>query len=168
MMITQQDRLPRYCSRYLRDNEVFATFARKSLGGYMGTWVVSVACILAAFFLMFLLLQNGEWGLLAFAALIVFGAGLGVRRYVLWYYTGLLITDRRVVDFDQHGLFERTLTEASMDTIEDVNISQRGVLAVTQGFGTLYIHTKGSKPDIEVTGLPHPEKVLDIIANYQR
>ena len=167
MLIEDQKNLPRYCSKSLRDNEVFVAFTRKTLFGYMFTWALSVALILAAFFLMFLLFRQGDWGVAVFAAMIALGALIALRQYVLWFFTGVLITDRRVVDFDQAGLLRRTVTESSYDMVEDVNISQKGAFAMMFRYGTIYIHTKGSKPDIEITKISKPESLLDVIANYQ-
>ena len=50
-----------------------------------------------------------------FLTLIAIGVLAGVRQWILWNLNAFLITNQRIIDFDQSGLFHRRVSEASYE-----------------------------------------------------
>jgi len=77
--------------------------------------------------------------------------------YLLWnaifltltdyYLDALIITDRRIFQIDQHGLFRRESTTFRIDRIQDVTVDVKGVIATFLNFGDIHIHTAGEGKD---------------------
>jgi uncharacterized membrane protein YdbT with pleckstrin-like domain len=58
------------------------------------------------------------------------------------YYLSLqIVTDKRLIDIDQTGLFRREVNELSLDRIEDVSYRQNGIWGAIFNFGTVSVQT---------------------------
>lgn len=90
-----------------------------------------------------------------------------VSLFALWtnYYLDLwIITDHRLFNLDQVGLFDRQITSCSLERIQEITVHTQNVFETLLGYGTLEIQTAGPTSDhIRVEGIAHPEKVREII-----
>jgi len=68
----------------------------------------------------------------------------------------LIITDDNVTQVMQVGLFHRKVSEVSMENIEDVTASQRGVLQTFFNYGRLHIETAGEQNNYNFIYCPNP------------
>jgi uncharacterized membrane protein YdbT with pleckstrin-like domain len=59
----------------------------------------------------------------------------------------LVITDRRIFQIEQHGLFRRESSTFRIDRIQDVTVEVKGVIATFLDFGDIHIHTAGEGHD---------------------
>ena len=92
-----------------------------------------------------------------------------------YYLSMQIVTDRRIVDIDQEGLFTRQVNELSMDKIQDVTYKQDNVIATLFNFGNVLVKTASSgeaniDPLYKSNGfvfenVPNPQDVTKIIAN---
>lgn len=83
--------------------------------------------------------------------------------FVLYYLNLHIITDQRIVDIDQPGLFHHEVSELNIDKIEDVTSETSGVLGNIFDYGTVYVQTAGAKERFEFSNVPNPAKLVKII-----
>jgi Bacterial PH domain len=93
------------------------------------------------------------------------------------YYLSLqIVTNKRVIDIDQRGIFNREVNELPIEKIEDVTYRQKDIFSVLFGFGTVSVQTAAeiSSPDRSsdsMTGgfvfenVPAPAEIHSIISN---
>ena len=102
-------------------------------------------------------------------------AAVGIPAYYLilvtWFFIAWLdvyldigiVTNDRVVDIDQHGLFSRNVAELDCKVVQDVTADKKGILQTVFNFGSVIIQTAGERPNFEFNGIPRPEEVVDQI-----
>lgn len=66
---------------------------------------------------------------------------LWVYRWIGWYYTIYLVTDRRIVEIKQKGLWDRQVEEWQLEGISNVNYHIGGFQAVLFGYGDITART---------------------------
>lgn len=90
---------------------------------------------------------------------------------VFWtdYYLDVwLVTNHRVIDIEQKGLFSRSVSSFRFDQIQDVTAEVPGVLATLIDFGTVKIRT-ASNETFDFRGVARPNFVKEtIIAEHHR
>ena len=85
---------------------------------------------------------------------------------IIWtnYYLDVwIVTDKRILDIEQHGLFSRDMSEFRLDRIQDVTIEVKGILPTLLRFGDIHIQTAGESREFTIKSIPHPYRVRDII-----
>jgi hypothetical protein len=115
--------------------------------------------------------QIYSWGGLAqvifYAMLSTFGIVLFVwfYRWVGWYYSVYVVTDRRIIAIRQRGFFARRVEEWQLNNISNVNYEISGLQAVLFGFGD--ITAKSYLGDISIKTVHRPadihEQLLDAV-----
>jgi hypothetical protein len=99
---------------------------------------------------------------------------LGVSIYesvVHWFlYSSNLaiVTDQRVIDVDQKSLFHRTVSEATLDKIQDATVEVKGVLPTMFNYGTVHVQTAGAQEVLDLDWIPDPFTVQQRILNLTK
>jgi len=62
-------------------------------------------------------------------------------RWVGWYYTVFIVTDRRILEVKQKGIFDRKVDEWQLDNISNINYHINGFQAVLFGYGDITART---------------------------
>ena len=83
--------------------------------------------------------------------------------WVIYYLNIQIITNLRVVDIDQHGLFVRRISELHIDKIEDATSEIKGVFANLFQYGNVYVQTAGTIERFEFYRIPSPDQVERLI-----
>ncbi|OGY99405.1 MAG: hypothetical protein A2945_00935 [Candidatus Liptonbacteria bacterium RIFCSPLOWO2_01_FULL_52_25] len=96
------------------------------------------------------------WALFAWMVLAV--------NWTNFYLDVLLVTNKRVLDIEQTGLFARDIAEARIENIQDTRVEVVGLLASLFDFGNLYIQTAAAKDQFVIRNIRHPNAVKDAIA----
>lgn len=103
--------------------------------------------------------------------------GLGIAAYLMmillfaffsWmdYYLDMwIVTEKRIIDVDQRGLFSREVSEIPMASVQDVTVEVHGIIQTMLGFGTIRIQTAGER-EFTIDEIPHLGPVKDAILNY--
>ncbi|PIQ91439.1 MAG: hypothetical protein COV70_03640 [Parcubacteria group bacterium CG11_big_fil_rev_8_21_14_0_20_39_22] len=73
------------------------------------------------------------------------------------------VTDKRIIDVDQKGLFHRETSSFRLDLIQDVTIEVPGILATLIGYGHIHVQTAGSKREFLMKGVSNPKKLKEKI-----
>lgn len=91
---------------------------------------------------------------------------LWILMYGYWldYYLDMfIITDKRIVDIEQAGLFGRTVAEERLYRIQDVTSDAQGIMATTLHYGNVYVQTAGKTERFIFENVSHPENVARTI-----
>lgn len=84
---------------------------------------------------------------------------LWIFAFAMWtnYFLDIwIVTDKRLIDIDQKGLFRREITTTRLEKVQDVTVAVEGVLGTLFGFGNIVIHTAGDNPDIYIRNALNP------------
>ena len=103
--------------------------------------------------------------------------GLGTTAYLMvmliftffsWmdYYLDVwIVTEKRIMDIEQRGLFSREVAEIPMANVQDVTIEVLGIIETILKFGTIKIQTAGER-EFTIDDVPRLAQVKDIILTY--
>lgn len=152
----------------LKPNETVLAVVRRFILTYFCWCILIVVCILAPFFFLFPLFSLGFVGIFIFVLLLGAGVIIVWRTYYLWSQNKLILTNLRVIDMDQRGFFDRTVSEVSYDQVEDVSYRIKGVLATMFHYGTLRIQSGAGMVVIELRRVHNPEKFQQIAIKARR
>ncbi len=86
----------------------------------------------------------------------------------LWtdYYLDVwVVTNRRIIDIEQHGLFRREIATMQFSKIQDVTTEVSGLLATLVGFGDLRVQTAGNEREFTIRGVSKPNDVRERLEN---
>lgn len=136
-------------------------------------WVI-ISFALALLPIMFLAFQEGfafwqvlsdnfRWVLLALWYLISFGYVL--VNFLTWYFSVMLVTNKRIMDIDLVGFLYRQVTETKLKEVQDVSHTQGGIAQIIFNYGNLYVQTAGTAQNIEILKVPRPGYVHDFITD---
>lgn len=159
--------LENYLLKNLKANEQVIKIIRRyplTLGWW---YLLSVFLIFVAFFLFYPLLRLGWWGLLVFLLLLVTGAAIAVRKYIIWSLDIFLITNCRLIDFDQQGLFNKNVTETNFDNIQDISYNKKGIFATIFDYGNIVVKTASQNSNLEFYQVRFPAKVQELLVDSQ-
>lgn len=79
-----------------------------------------------------------------------------------------IITNQRVLNVVQSGLFHRTVSELDLGNIQDVSSNIKGVFSTMFNFGTITVETAGEQDHFVFPNLPHPEQVAKKLLELSR
>ena len=94
-----------------------------------------------------------------------------VALFIVWidYYLDVwIITNQRIINIEQIGLFSRQVSELEHGKIQDVTSEVKGLLPTFFKFGYVYIQTAGEKARFTFKQVPNPVRVRDIIMQLQK
>ncbi len=85
-------------------------------------------------------------------------------RWTDYYYDIWVITNWRIVDIDQQGLFKRnTATLLTLDHIQDVEAQLQGVFGNVLNFGHVQVQTAATQREFSMDDVANPGRVVEII-----
>lgn len=122
-----------------------------------------VVWLVLPFFFLFPLWKQGALGIVIFLLWFFSGLLLLLRQYLLWSRTVFVITDGRVVDHEQKGLFHRVVTEARFDQIDEVSYQVMGIVPTLFRYGTVSLELHGASADIVIPHVVSPAHVTDLL-----
>lgn len=83
--------------------------------------------------------------------------------WLSYYLDVFIVTNKRIVDIEQSGLFGRTVAEQRLYRVQDVSSTTQGVLATMFRYGNVYIQTAGKNDRFIFEHVPNPDKVTRTI-----
>ncbi|MGK2848453.1 MAG: PH domain-containing protein [Minisyncoccota bacterium] len=109
--------------------------------------------------LIFLFLQNTLFLFLWIFAFLV---------WIDYYFDVWIITNERIVNIEQKGLFVRHISELSFSRIQDITAEIEGVLPTVLNFGDVVIQTAGANERFAFHQVPDPYHIKDIVMRLSR
>ena len=83
--------------------------------------------------------------------------------HMLWHFSVYIVTNQRIRQVSQKGLFKRTVVDLGLDKIQSVSYNVPGLIGGVMGYGTLLIQTQVG--DMEIEMVSQPEKTYNKIQN---
>lgn len=84
---------------------------------------------------------------------------LGFNHFFNWFFDIWVVTNERIIDVDQEGVFSKKIGELELHKIQDVLAESHGVLATVFGYGKIMVQTAGAKTEFAFDGIPKPYNV---------
>ena len=101
--------------------------------------------------------------LLGSSAFLLFTWLFLFQNFLDYYLDMWIVTNRRVLNIEQTGLFSRTVSALRMYRIQNVTATVTGVLHTILDFGNVEIETAGEKLRFVFEDVPHPNRVAKTI-----
>ena len=76
-----------------------------------------------------------------FLALILVGVLGFLYSYMLWYFSIYIVTNQRIRQISQRGLFKKSVVDLGLDKIQSISYGVSGIRAGLMGYGTIVIQT---------------------------
>jgi hypothetical protein len=80
-------------------------------------------------------------------------------EYTDYYLDVWIVTNERILNTEQKGLFDRVASELHLISIQDVTSEINGLLRTFFDFGDVHIQTAGERARFEFKDIPDPEGV---------
>ena len=90
--------------------------------------------------------------------------------FVIWidyYFDVWIVTNERIINIEQKGLFTRVVSELELEKIQDVTTDVRGIIPTFLNYGHLLIQTAAEKERFKFRNVPDPYAVKDLIMKLQ-
>ncbi|HSX44023.1 MAG TPA: PH domain-containing protein [Candidatus Saccharimonadales bacterium] len=86
--------------------------------------------------------------------------------WIAWFYSIFIVTDQRLIQITQKGLFHRSVVDLGLSQIQMVNYQIAGLQETLLGFGTIMMQTYVG--DLIIHDVHHPAKIQKKILNILR
>lgn len=97
---------------------------------------------------------------------LVVGIILFLPYWIAWFYSVYIVTNQRLIQITQKGLFHKSVVDISLNQIQMVNYEINGFQETLLGFGTIIIQTYMG--DLTIHDAHHPKKVQKEILGILR
>ncbi len=128
---------------------------------FVGFLLVAVA----AFFSVWLF-SRGVWGEAVFVLLSILGVYVLLFTHYMFRSNRLILTNERVIDVTRSSWFKETVTSLSFYDLGDCQVKKRGVWQRIFNYGSLYLHTKDARLQVEVPRVHRPHQLLATITEH--
>lgn len=88
--------------------------------------------------------------------------------FINLYFDIMIVTNKRIIDINQKGLFNREINELDLLHVEDVSAKVAGILGTVFDFGSVEIQTAGTARNFLFSGVPHPRQICQTIQNQYK
>ena len=159
-MITNSDTQEKMFSGQ-RDNEEFIFMFRRHIismrKGFYGLLIIfALSCIPTFIFLTYDLLLIALVG-------FVLGLVFFMYHFMIWYFSVYIVTDQRIRQISQEGLFKKNVIDLPLNKVQSVNYIIPGFWADIFKFGVLNIQTIVG--DLTIKNVEKPEETYDRLQN---
>lgn len=103
-------------------------------------------------------------------------ASLGVWLLIAWtsawgaftryFLNAWILTNQRISTIKQRQFFHREVSNLLLPRVQDVTTNVTGVLESVLGIGTIKVQSAGAEIEFHMRGIPHPERMRDLILKY--
>lgn len=91
--------------------------------------------------------------------------------FIIWidyYFDVWIVTDQRIVNIEQKGLFSRVVSELELEKIQDITTDVKGIIPTFLNYGNLYVQTAGEMERFIFRNVPDPYGIKDAIMSLQK
>ena len=99
----------------------------------------------------------------SFLALILVGVLGFLYSYMLWYFSIYIVTNQRIRQISQRGLFKKSVVDLGLDKIQSISYDVSGIRAGLMGYGTIVIQT--AVGDLVISMVKNSEKIYNDLQN---
>ncbi|MBR1802341.1 PH domain-containing protein [Candidatus Saccharibacteria bacterium] len=101
-----------------------------------------------------------------FVGMTIIGAFGALYSYMLWYFSLYIVTDQRIRQISQKGIFKKTVVDLGLDKIQGISYGVPGLIAGVFGYGTILIET--GVGDLVISQVSRPAKIYDKLQNIMK
>jgi uncharacterized membrane protein YdbT with pleckstrin-like domain len=108
---------------------------------------------------LFLFIENSFW-----LFIWLFG-------FIIWidvFFDVWIITDQRIINTEQKGLFVRDVSELKYERVQDVTVEVKGIIPTMLNFGDVFVQTAAETERFIFRQVPDPYKLKDLIMSMQQ
>ena len=106
--------------------------------------------------------------MISIMAWYVFVFTFAFENFLVWFFNVNIITDERIVDINFHNFVYKKVTDAELDNIEDVTYTMGGAIRTLFDYGDILVQTAGEIQNIEMLGIPKPDRVAKILQELRQ
>ncbi|MFI5275450.1 MAG: hypothetical protein ACHQT5_01355 [Candidatus Saccharimonadales bacterium] len=162
----------KYFDDQFDDEEVLYVFRKHPIVMRKGLVVGSAALLIGPLYTLVLTYFNrdnppsflfffGSLGISLVLSAIVF-----MPWWISWHFSVFIVTDQRMIQITQKGLFHRSVVDMSLGQIQMVNYEIAGLEQTLLGFGTIVMQTLVG--DLVIHEIHHPDKMQKKILEILR
>lgn len=148
-------------------------FVRKQWIGFVPVVIIFAVLFLAPFFVLAigpiadLTMSTTQFGrdllILVLLAYYLSAITFIIASWIAYYYNILVVSDERVVEISQNGLFNRSVNELVFEQVEDVSSIVKGMINTIFDLGTLDIQTAGPQRNFVIKDIGRVNDIVAII-----
>lgn len=127
-------------------------------------WLGLIALLVTAYWLL------GPSKYTSIAAVVVALIG-GIYSFYIWYIwnnSNYIITSQRVIKIDQVSFFNRMISEADIDRIQEISTEITGPIRTVLNFGVVKIQTASNESRMNLDDVTDPYSVQQVIVGIQK
>ncbi len=79
-------------------------------------------------------------------------------RWTDYYLDTWIVTNKRIIDIDQQGLFRRDIATVRIENIQDVKVKVFGIIPTLIKLGDIHLQTSGESREFELSRAHNPEQ----------
>jgi Ca2+/Na+ antiporter len=128
--------------------------------------VISFLILLLDFFLMYYLFVQGTLGAILFCLVIAVVAFYIYRLFFLYKKNRFVITNLRIIDFEQDSFFEKYLTQYDYGKICEAQAKVKGLFPTLFKYGNLRLALDRDAGPYEIYKIPHPLALQEMISQF--
>lgn len=95
--------------------------------------------------------------LIGLACGLVVGVILMLPQWIGWWFSVFIVTDQRLIQITQRGLFHRSVIDMRLNQIQMINYEVAGLQQTLLGFGTIIMQTYVG--DLVIHDIHHPARI---------
>jgi uncharacterized membrane protein YdbT with pleckstrin-like domain len=116
-------------------------------------------------------LRSGSFLRLLLFAESLFAIFIWIYGFFVWidyYFDIWVITNERIINIEQKGLFVRSLSEVKFEKIQDVTVEVTGFIPTILNYGDVFVQTAAEKERFVFRQIANPYETKDLIMNLQK
>lgn len=160
--------LQKLISKQLRTDEQVKIVLHQFPLAYWKSSLVITSLILAPAAVFFQLLQRGKPGILMISIAWIVAGLWFLRSWLVWSLNTMVITNQRLIDIDQRGIWSREISEAPLEVIQDIRTAQKGPSAHLFDYGTIKVQTASHDEHFELTHVRHPIQMQELLFSIRQ
>ena len=117
------------------------------------------------------LLINSFWGPALMAILVAYllvVLVLTCTELTDYWLDVWIVTNERIINTEQQGLFNRVVSEVYLHQIQDITSEQRGLLGTFLTFGDVFVQTAAERERFQFKNIDNPDDVKVAIAGLSK
>lgn len=85
------------------------------------------------------------------------------QEFIDYYLDTWIVTTERIINIEQHGLFNRVAAEMHLAAVQDAAAEVKGPLRTFLDYGDVHIHSAGPIKTFQFKDIPHPERIRRVV-----
>jgi hypothetical protein len=80
-------------------------------------------------------------------------------EWIDFYFDAWIVTNKRLIDVEQIGIFRRSVSETRLEKIQDVTFEVKGIFGTIFHYGSITVQTAGAAQNFTIKQISDPAKI---------